>query len=271
MNMSLKRIAYIDILFLFLLLLSGFFEGFVEQLLYYGAFLVPIIIACIFSKGDSGDNMINSLKLSREGLFFTLPLIFPTVASVLLIAYLSSLIIPASENAIPPDVYGNIFVVIMVYAVFPAILEELLFRFIPLISFSGYERWSVIILTSVAFAAIHCDFTKLPYAFFAGVVFMTLDFAIGSVWPSVIIHALNNLASVLSIRYGGVSNFNLVFIIVISVLTALSCVAVLLMKEKYNSARRTLLNKIENAGELSPSVEIFILIGCALLITILSY
>ena len=271
MNISLKRIAYIDISFLFLLMLSGFFDGWIQELIYYCAFIVPLSLVLFLMRGDCSKAMLSSLKLSREGLSLTLPLVVPATASILAIAYLSSLIIPQSENVTSPDVYGHIFVVILTYALIPALLEELLFRYVPLVLFSGFERRSVILLTSAAFAVLHCDLTKLPYAFFAGIVFMVIDFALGSVWPSVIIHAVNNIASILLMRYGGVSNFTIVFLVVIALAVFISCAASLFMRRRYIALGGTLSAKMRTAGKVAQSIEMFLVIGCALLITILNY
>jgi membrane protease YdiL (CAAX protease family) len=41
----------------------------------------------------------------------------------------------------------------------------------------------------------------MPYAFVAGVLFMVIDVALGSIWPSVILHFLNNAISIVSMKY----------------------------------------------------------------------
>ena len=87
---------------------------------------------------------------------------------------------------------------------------------------------------------MHNDFFVIPYAFIAGVIFMTVDLVCESVWPSVVLHFLNNLLSVLLIFYSGNCTFIYLFYGILILLSAISLAFIAgkgkLYKEKVQSA-----------------------------------
>jgi hypothetical protein len=100
----------------------------------------------------------------------------------------------------------------------------------------GEKPFTVIIYTAAFFALIHHSFFSLPYAFFAGAVFMLVDIMTGSIWPSVIIHFLNNLLSVLWYFCSGEAYFAPLIISLLIVAFAVSAV-VIIRKRKYYGAK----------------------------------
>jgi membrane protease YdiL (CAAX protease family) len=90
---------------------------------------------------------------------------------------------------------------VLTHALLPAVLEEGLFRFVPLKVLSPISRKIAVLLSAALFAIVHGSVYKIPYAFAAGVIFAMLDIYFASLLPSLLIHFLNNLLS-LTVSYG---------------------------------------------------------------------
>lgn len=75
----------------------------------------------------------------------------------------------------------------------PAVFEELAFRGIFLRNAQNFLRpWPAHLATAFAFAAIHLQPLMLPFHFGMGLALGGLRVASGSLWPSMILHAVNN-------------------------------------------------------------------------------
>jgi sodium transport system permease protein len=87
---------------------------------------------------------------------------------------------------------------ILMIAVLPAIIEELLFRGLFLSSFLKHTRPSTaIIATSLMFAAMHFSLLKLVTTFILGCTFGYVVYRSKSIFPAIFLHFLNNGFSVL--------------------------------------------------------------------------
>lgn len=87
---------------------------------------------------------------------------------------------------------------ILMIAVLPAIVEELLFRGLFLSSFLKHTRPSIaIIATSLMFAAMHFSLLKLVTTFILGCTFGYVVYKSKSIFPAIFLHFLNNGFSVL--------------------------------------------------------------------------
>jgi membrane protease YdiL (CAAX protease family) len=105
-----------------------------------------------------------------------------------------------------PDLFGKGFggflLAVLVVAIIAPIVEELFFRGFVYASFR--QSWGVAtaaILSSVLFALFHQDpFTYIPIMVI-GIALALLYENTGSIWPSVMLHSLNNLISVVMLYY----------------------------------------------------------------------
>lgn len=87
---------------------------------------------------------------------------------------------------------------ILMIAVLPAIVEELLFRGLFLSSFLKHTKPSIaIITTSLMFAAMHFSLLKLVTTFILGCTFGYVVYKSKSIFPGMFLHFLNNGFSVL--------------------------------------------------------------------------
>ena len=251
---SVEFLVVLDVIFALLLVLSGAFSGFMSTVVYIIAFILPIFIG-IYSTRE-----ISSAKsfLGASGIKASAPFIAPTIGAVMLIAFITSLLISlitGKNNEV--DLGDDLFVAILSHALLPAILEEALFRFVPMRALKG-KSWSVTIFYSALFfALIHHSLFSMPYAFIAGVVFMTINLAFDSVWPSVITHFLNNAMSVLFIFYGEYSVFTIAVIGGIVILSIVSIIYIAKNFKKYEKIKE----KITDFGDLksAPPKEIWLL------------
>ena len=214
MDSKIKFITAMDMLFLLLLALSGSTLGITSEIFYYLAFLGPVGLTLnyIYNPGknqhvsplDVRKAMLNDLRsdftLSKDKLAFTLPVIAPAISVVLAFSVLTTFILAlfGQENAVN---LGEPFVIaLLTHALVPAVLEELLFRFVPIKLLSENKKVAFVI-SSVMFAFAHANLFQIPYALIAGAIFSWLYISTGSIIPSIILHFLNNTVSLISI-YG---------------------------------------------------------------------
>ncbi len=79
----------------------------------------------------------------------------------------------------------------------PALVEEYAFRGVLMGGLLKYGEGFAIAMTSVVFGLMHGNFTQVPFAIIAGIALGFVRVKTGSMWPSIILHFLNNFISVL--------------------------------------------------------------------------
>lgn len=246
MKRELEYITFIDLLFLLILSFSGMTHGILSEVIYYGAFLIPIGLGLYFIRlvgADKTEN-IKPLGLTRVKTLSFIPLIFPILTAIFAISLLTSLIMGGLGFTDSTELNEALPLAILLHAVLPAVLEEALFRYIPLkLTLHHSPRWAVI-LSSLIFSLVHANLFRIPYAFAAGIAFALVDIMAGSILPSVILHVLNNTVSIILIRYpeGGVC-----FSAAMLLLSVISLVIIIIKKKDY----RAFLAPIKDEGEAS--------------------
>ena len=233
MKKSLTYIVFCDLLFVLLLGIAGFLNGALSEIVYYLAFLLPTALALVLAKTLEGAFTPPKIRISCENLLLTLPVTAPTLAIIFFVSWLTSLILSYFGEGSTSDVSGNIFLVIFTHAVLTAVLEEALFRYIPLAYLTPYSKRGAVLFSALFFALAHCNLFQIPYAFIAGVIFAVLDIAFDSVIPSLLIHFVNNLISIIWLRGGGESDFVTVYIIALVSAALVSIVPIIIFRKKY--------------------------------------
>ena len=268
MKKALTYLTVANLFFLALLLASGFFPSPVDKILYYLAFILPCaFVFIICANVGEQKTMPLSLKLDKGGALLTLPTVAPTLALIFLVSFLTSLVFSSIGSSPIPDVSGNILLVIVVHALLPALLEELFFRYMPLSVLTPYSKRAAVLYSALFFSLLHCSAYQMPYAFIAGIIFATLDLAVGSIWPSVILHFLNNLVSIFWIRNSAIEGFGTFFVIILASLALLSLIPVFIYRKKYSKMLTDVFNdKCKEKLSLSPIA--FAL--CCILIAVMS-
>ncbi len=269
MKKALVYISLADVLFVLMLAISGFFAFPLNKIVYYSAYILPF--ACVFflaKKDKDIDTSPLGLGVSKDTVTLTLPLAVPTLLSVFFISFLTSLLLSLIKTQAVPDVSGNVITVILIHALLPAILEEWAFRYVPLTLLQGYSKRVAVIISAVFFASIHCNLWQLPYALLAGLVFCVLDISFNSIWPSVFLHFINNVFSIIWMRNSHIDAFVVVCIIVMALLFAVSVVPVFIYRKKYKTA---LLCAFENKSNEELSFLPYLVPIMCVLLALLSF
>ena len=231
-----RKINYLSIcytLFLILLLLSGSLEGIFSKVAYAAAFLLPIVLGLWLSK-DSEVKEKSFLSISKADLKFTLPLITPTVVVIMVISLVTSAVIAVVMGAKNTVDVGDSFVfAIISHALIPSILEEVLFRYIPMKLLSDESKRVTVIASALFFALSHHSLFSIPYAFVAGVIFMAIDLKAKSIIPSFLVHFINNAISIGLLVYADNPGFAPSITIILGILLVISVVFLARNKQKY--------------------------------------
>lgn len=90
---------------------------------------------------------------------------------------------------------GNFFIDLFIVAVLPAMCEEFLHRGLVLqgTKHAGYKK--AIVISSLLFALLHFNIKQVSYAFVIGLILGLVSVVSKNIWPSIIIHFINNAIS----------------------------------------------------------------------------
>lgn len=232
-NIGLLFSAYL--IFLILISISGSISGVLARVVYYSAFILPIAFILLITAKDKV-NPLDYLKVNKDMLKLSAPLIFPTVSIVIIVSFVTALIVFAitgKQNAV--NVGSSYPLALIKHALLPALLEEMLFRYLPMRLVAPYSRRNAIIISSVVFALIHMDIFSIPYAFFAGVVFILLSIATDSVIPSIIIHFINNAISV-TVIFINRGEASLAIYLSVGLLALISVIFIVIKRKEYKAS-----------------------------------
>lgn len=158
----------------------------------------PFIIASLFILGvvlwqDWRDVGLNRLPAARDLVLTWLPMLYVVIGLVV-----------AAIFGLPPVA---VLAWIMINTLFVGFSEELMFRGAILQAFRHVTTiWRAVLLTSVAFGAVHSlnvfvtgnlknALIQSTAAFLSGLVFIALRLRTGSLWPSIITHGLWDFAT----------------------------------------------------------------------------
>ena len=266
MKKALTYITFLDLLFILLLSVSGYFEGIAGNVLYYLAFAIPTCLAFIIKRYRDVGFSAPKLKISGENLGLTLPIIFPTLALIFVISFVTSFLLSlfgAENNA---RLSGDIITLIFTHAFLTSICEEALFGYVPIALLSPYSKRCAVIFSSVFFALAHCSLYQIPYAFAAGLIFCAIDIVCESVIPSLLIHFINNLISIIWIKWSDDMRFVWVYVTVIGASALISCIFIFLFRKKYKKKISALLSEKEKI-QLSYAPILFIIMTLVIAVT----
>ena len=187
-----------------------------------------------------------------------IPVTMPTVALVVLLSYLTTLLIRATTGITDSvDVGDSFLAALLLHAVLPALFEEALFRYLPLRLFGGRAPVLAIIISASYFSLAHTSLFSIPYAFIAGAIFMLVDLVCDSPLPSVVIHLINNLASLLWVFFSGSRSFTIGYFIVLGFSAAVSIGYMIYRRRDYAAAVCKAISGYERwRADLSPLIYV---------------
>ena len=273
MREAVKTVTFVDIVFVLLLGISASMPGILGRLLYYASFIALVLIG--FYSSDNLKTKREEVKGVREPndklLEFDLkraaaltPLVFPVVLVIFTVSAITSMILSRFGVPSPEIAQKGIIEMIFVHALVPAVFEEALFRYIPMKLLLPYSKRWCVVYSALCFSLIHCSFYQMPYAFVAGILLMSINIALGSVWPSLIIHFLNNLASCIWMKYCIGPSSSIIFIATLILLSLVSAALVYLKRDKYKEAFRGVFSSAESCPiDYSPILLVVITLTLA--------
>lgn len=263
--MTFKAATDITVLCHLLLLIglgiSGSFSGMTSDILYLCAFILPTVLGLYLAK--KGGCQFPKLRLGRGEIKLLLPIVFPTVLLIMGISSFFSFILTqaGAENSV--TVYPTLFENLVRHVFMPAILEEAIFRYLPFTLFGGENRRAFILISSLSFALVHCNLFQIPYAFIAGAIFAMANIMFDSPMPSLLLHTVNNLVSVLSLYYGK-------DLIVILICAALSAVSFAFIIAKRGSYKAKIKHIFEDKSKYKLSYSLLLIIIPTVVMSILN-
>lgn len=84
---------------------------------------------------------------------------------------------------------------LLVMAVLPALLEEMVFRGYILQTVRPYGEWFAILISALLFSLIHGNIRQIPFAFIVGIFLGWLYVATDNIWLPIAVHFTNNAIS----------------------------------------------------------------------------
>ena len=243
MRHALSLTMLIDLIFIMLLSVSGSVSGWLSELLYFVAFLLPFAVGILgvrsIERNENRDfisGLSGVLTPTKKQVRLTLPIVFPTVAVIFVISFLTSLLL--TELGIENSTVENAPLALMLleHAFIPALLEELLFRLVPLLLMARYSNSGAIVWSALAFSLIHCNLFQIPYAFAAGFVFMTVAVMTGGILPSILLHFINNTLSVVWIKYCSTDTSAAIFVGALLLLSLVSLPFIIKYRGEYKES-----------------------------------
>lgn len=90
-------------------------------------------------------------------------------------------------------------ILVITLAVIPAVVEEFCIRGVVLQPLRRYGDKFAILMSALIFSILHGNMVQIPYTLVAGIYFGYLCVATGSLWPSIVLHFINNMFSVVQV------------------------------------------------------------------------
>lgn len=176
-----------------------------------------------------------SAVLLSAGMFLGLGFVNGAFAELLRKANLN-----VSGIVLPLENVGHLILFSILFALIPAVVEELFFRGLLLTTLGAIKTIFVVVYISVSFALYHCSLTQFIYQLIYGAGLTLLALSAKSVLPCVLAHFINNFAVIL-LEYlkVNVDLFNPIFIAIgLILLVAFALMILFALKKKEKVAQQ---------------------------------
>jgi membrane protease YdiL (CAAX protease family) len=266
MKRKVTTVICADMLFIFFLCIAGTVEGIFSDIMYYSSFFLVTAFALYADKrSDAPSSYCVRLTLDKKHALSLIPIIPLTVGVIFVISLLTSLVLSLFGFKESVQLEGNIFRVLALHALLPALLEEMLFRYVPLRLLGGRSPAMAILLSALFFGLSHTDLFQIPDAIIAGIILAAIDVAYDSIIPSLAVHFINNVCAVFWIMYSDSLRFSIIYMTVLGMLFLVSLLFVVVKRKEYDPY----FVKATVKGEgYKPGAELFLLIGLTLFIAV---
>ena len=171
-----------------------------QMLLYVFYLAVPVLLTALIAK--RWGNPFASKRAPRGSYLIAIfggmvISAFGNVVSSYVVSLLNGFGIPSPDfpSTVEPTALSLALNVVST-AVFPAIIEEMVFRGYILRALLPHGEKTAVLVSAVLFGLIHGNIMQVPFAAILGVVLGWLMVRTNSIWPAVLLHGVNNLFSV---------------------------------------------------------------------------
>lgn len=128
-----------------------------------------------------------------------------TVLCFMVAGYVNAISVLFTENVMVAAMAGvkyRFWESVIVYAVLPALVEELLFRGCI---FRGIpDKRTAVIVSALLFALLHMNFNQMSYAFIMGIFFALMVTVTDNLTTSIVIHLLFNSINLVFVAFGDI-------------------------------------------------------------------
>lgn len=233
-----------------------------------GTYLLPVVLYGLLFGGISKKRMrLNIPTASSVPVQILLAVILLLGSALISMVSIRVGIVPPSTNTYSGIGAPN-FLVLLVFAVIPAVCEEFVFRGIIMSSFELCGVFPAVVGTSLLFAFAHMSLENLPLYFFSSVVLCLVTYVSRSLLSAIVLHSLYNIFAVaLSGYISGVAahleSFSLLFIIMLFLLWVFILVALTEGARVYRIYAEKNLDssytpkKLSRAGRLKASAAVY--------------
>jgi len=276
MKYAIKSLSFSYICFVAFLSLSGSISGVGGEVIYYLAFLLPLALGVRAAdkcreerEAERGvaEPQPRLFTLSKEGISVLALSLFPAILLIIAVSLLTGLLLGLFGIENSGVEIQSLPVMLLIHALIPCITEELLFRYLPMRLLMPYSKRWCIIYSSVFFALVHCNLFQIPYALVAGLIFITLDIMYESVIPSLVLHFLNNAASVINMKYCQSEASNAIYLGIIILLAVISLVGIIAKRDRIKLRLKSSFEKGESTSELYP---VYVFVALTLVLSFVS-
>lgn len=150
------------------------------------------------------------------------------------------------------------FLGVLSIAVVPAVVEETVIRGIVMQPLRRFGDKFAIIASAVLFACMHGNMVQIPYTVVGGMLLGYLAVATGSLWPSVILHFVNNLYSVIVLSTNDNFGENVSVIAVVIMLITFTAVGVFGLIRLIKLRYRVTLSEDKNLLTIGEKISAFV-------------
>ena len=168
---------------------------------YYAAFMLPVPFFMLISRHRSTQKMHLEVRFPRRFVWMALACLGVIMAAGRINSLLVSPFIGSGtgndvlSELISPDRGYMVVLVFIMMVIVPPFCEEILFRGLVLGNLLPYGKGIAVVGSALLFAAMHQNFGQFLYTAVAGVLMGILYVESKSIWPSTVVHLLNNLLS----------------------------------------------------------------------------
>ena len=208
---------------------DGLFQNGVDILVITASMLLPFLAMSKLMRNVSGCEEPLPLEKPKGGA--DLLLIVPAGLMVCMAAnYITDLLVTlisgfgvelsTPDLPLPTGALGVTTAVFRV-VIMPAVVEEFCFRGVVMQHLRRFGNGFAAVAAALCFGLLHCNLVQMPFAFTVGLALGFFVLRTGSLWPAILIHALNNTVSlVFSYLYDAlaVQHYQLIYALVQGIL-----------------------------------------------------